>query len=84
LESTNDAQTPDTLQAHPLQKNLIDRIYDTLADEEESREADEMIGKFAATLDQSRAYSTREFLYLLGKQLAKKAKEDGIVTAAVS
>jgi deoxyhypusine synthase len=65
-----------------LQKNLIDRIYDTLADEEEFREADEMIGKFAATLDQSRAYSTREFLYLLGKQLAKNAKEDGIVTAA--
>ena len=65
-----------------LQKNLIDRIYDTLADEEEFREADEMIGRFAASLDQSRAYSTREFLHLLGKQLAKKAKEDGIVTAA--
>jgi deoxyhypusine synthase len=65
-----------------LQKNLIDRIYDTLADEEEFREADEMIGRFAASLDSSRAYSTREFLYLLGRQLAKKAKQDGIVTAA--
>jgi deoxyhypusine synthase len=41
-----------------------------------------MIGKFAASLDQSRAYTTREFLYLLGKHLAKTAKEDGIVTAA--
>ena len=65
-----------------LQKNLIDRIYDTLADEEEFRQADEMIGKFAASLDQSRAYTTREFLYLLGRQLAKNAKEDGIVTTA--
>jgi deoxyhypusine synthase len=41
-----------------------------------------MIGKFAASLDQSRAYTTREFLYLLGRQLAKNAKEDGIVTTA--
>jgi deoxyhypusine synthase len=65
-----------------LQKNLIDRIYDTLADEEEFREADAMIGKFAASLDQSRPYTTREFLYLLGGHLAKRAKDDGIVTAA--
>lgn len=65
-----------------LQKHLIDRMYDTLADEEEFREADEMIGHFASTLDQSRPYTTREFLNLLGKQLAKGAKEDGIVTAA--
>jgi deoxyhypusine synthase len=65
-----------------LQKNLIDRMYDVLADEEEFRQADEMIGSFAASLDQSRPYTTREFLNLLGKELAKTAKEDGIVTAA--
>jgi deoxyhypusine synthase len=65
-----------------LQKNLIDRMYDVLADEEEFREADEMIGNFAATLDQSRPYTTREFLNLLGKELAETAKEDGILTAA--
>jgi deoxyhypusine synthase len=65
-----------------LQKHLIDRMYDTLADEEEFRDADAMIGRFAASLDQSRPYTTREFLYLLGKDLAKRAKEDGIVTAA--
>ena len=65
-----------------LQKHLIDRMYDTLADEEEFREADAMIGRFAATLDQSRPYTTREFLYLLGKELSRRAKEDGIVTAA--
>lgn len=65
-----------------LQENLIDRMYDTLADEEEFRQADAMIGAFAASLDQSRPYSTREFLNLLGKHLAKIAKEDGIVSAA--
>ena len=65
-----------------LQKHLIDRMYDTLADEEEFRDADAMIGRFAASLDQSRPYTTREFLYLLGKDLAKRAKEDGLVTAA--
>jgi deoxyhypusine synthase len=65
-----------------LQKNLIDRMYDTLADEEEFREEDAFIGRFAATLDQSRPYTTREFLHLLGKEVSKRAKEDGIVTAA--
>ncbi|TAM83841.1 MAG: deoxyhypusine synthase [Acidobacteria bacterium] len=65
-----------------LQKNLIDRMYDTLADEEEFRKEDEFIGRFAATLDQSRPYTTREFLFLLGKEISKFAKEDGIVTAA--
>ena len=65
-----------------LQKNLIDRMYDTLVDEEEFREEDAFIGRFAATLDQSRPYTTREFLYLLGKEVSKGAKEDGIVTSA--
>ncbi|MBZ5513271.1 MAG: deoxyhypusine synthase family protein [Acidobacteriia bacterium] len=65
-----------------LQKYLIDRMYDTLADEEEFREEDAYIGRFASTLDASRPYTTREFLYLLGKDISKRAKEDGIVTAA--
>jgi deoxyhypusine synthase len=65
-----------------LQKNLVDRIYDTLADEEEFREEDAFIGRFAATLDQSRPYTTREFLYLLGKEISRRAKEEGILTAA--
>ncbi len=65
-----------------LQKHLIDRMYDTLADEEEFRDADALIGRFAAALDQTRPYTTREFLNLLGRELARGAKEDGIVTAA--
>lgn len=65
-----------------LAENLVDRMYDTLADEAEFREEDEWIGQFASRLDQTRAYSTREFLYLLGEEVSKHAKEDGIVSAA--
>jgi deoxyhypusine synthase len=65
-----------------LEEKLIDRIYDTLADEVEFREEDASVGRFASTLDHLRPYTTREFLYLLGKDLCKRAKEDGILTAA--
>ena len=65
-----------------LQEHLVDRMYDTLADEEEFREEDAWIGRFAASLDQSRPYTTREFFNLIGKEISKRAKEDGIVSAA--
>ena len=65
-----------------LGENLIDRMYDVLADEEKFREHDQWIGRFAAALDQSRPYTTREFLHLLGLELGKHAKEDGILSAA--
>ena len=61
---------------------MVDRMYDVLADEEKFREHDRWIGRFAGTLDQSRPYTTREFLNLLGNELAKEAAEDGILTAA--
>jgi len=65
-----------------LAANMVDRMYDVLADEEMFREHDRWIGRFANSLDQSRPYTTREFLYLLGKELAKDAQEHGIVSAA--
>ncbi|MCS6953923.1 MAG: deoxyhypusine synthase family protein [Bryobacterales bacterium] len=65
-----------------LAENLVDRMYDVLADEEKFREHDLWIGRFAASLDQSRPYTTREFLYLLGLELSQWAKEEGILTAA--
>jgi deoxyhypusine synthase len=65
-----------------LGEALIDRMYDVLADEEKFRQHDQWIGRFAASLDQSRPYTTREFLHLLGLELGKHSKEDGIVTAA--
>ncbi len=60
----------------------VDRIYDTFASEEEFREANEWIGGFAAQLDSTHPYSTREFLHLLGRELSEIATEDGILTSA--
>jgi len=57
-----------------LGEALIDRMYDVLADEEKFRQHDQWIGRFAASLDQTRPYTTREFLNLLGVDLAKHSK----------
>ena len=65
-----------------LQDQMVDRIYDTFASEEEFREANEWIGGFAAQLDNTHPYSTREFLHLLGRELSEIATEDGILTSA--
>jgi len=65
-----------------LQEQGIDRIYDTYAKEREFRNLDNMIGEFAQTLDLKRAYSTREFFYLLGEKIWKLGKQKGIVTSA--
>lgn len=61
---------------------MVDRMHDVLADEVRFREHDLWIGSFAARLDQSRPYSTREFLYRLGAEVGQDCAEDGIVTAA--
>lgn len=65
-----------------LVEEKVDRIYDTYASEEEFREAYEWIGGFAAQLDSTHPYSTREFLHLLGRELSEIATEDGILTSA--
>lgn len=65
-----------------LAEAQVGRFYDTLASEHEFREADEWVGNFANTVDHSRPYSTREFLHLLGRELAEIATEDGILTSA--
>ena len=49
-----------------LGDQMVDRMYDILADEVRFREHDLWIGSFAARLDQARPYTTREFLYLFG------------------
>lgn len=75
-------------QAHPsmtdaeLEAALIGRMGDVLASEEEYREAEEWVGGFTNQLDQSRSYSVREYLHLLGRELAEIAAEDGILTSA--
>lgn len=74
-------------QAHPsmtdaeLEASQISRMWDVLASEEEYREADEWVGGFTNQLDQTRSYSTREFLHLLGRELAEIATDDGILTS---
>ena len=65
-----------------LKEAGIDRIYDTFAAEEEFRQTDEYIARFAASLDQARPYSTREFLGLLGERLSADGSQTGIVSAA--
>jgi deoxyhypusine synthase len=75
-------------QAHPsmsddeLESSEVSRIGDMLANQDEYREADEWIGSVINQLDNTRSYSIREFLHLLGRELAEIAHEDGILTSA--
>ena len=75
-------------QAHPsmtdeeLEASDVCRIGDVLANREEYQEADEWIGSVINQLERGRAYSIREFLHLMGRELAEIAHEDGIITSA--
>src|SRR4249920_3339941 len=64
-----------------LAEERIDRVYDTYASEEEVISNDAWIADFATTLE-TRPYTTREFLHLLGGHLWKTTGRDGILTAA--
>jgi len=71
------AEVDDTL----LRKCKIDRIYDTFASEDEFIENDNFIISLCEKFEKERLYSTREFLYLLGKELLN-FKEEGILNTA--
>jgi len=64
-----------------LAEERIDRVYDTYASEEEFIENDNWIADFAVTLPH-RPYTTREFLYQLGRYLWETTQQHGILTAA--
>jgi deoxyhypusine synthase len=64
-----------------LAEDRIDRVYDTYASEEEFISNDNWIATFASTLE-SRPYTSREFLHLLGRHLWDTTGGDGILTAA--
>jgi deoxyhypusine synthase len=64
-----------------LAEDRVDRVYDTFASEEEFVANDNWIADFATTLEM-RAYTTREFLYQLGRHLWNTTNGDGILTAA--
>ena len=57
-----------------LRNHYIDRIYDTYIDEEELQVCDMTIGKIADSLE-PRPYSSREFIWEMGKYLTKHAKK---------
>jgi len=57
-----------------LRDNYIDRIYDTYIDEESLQNCDNTIFKIANSLE-PRPYSSREFIYEMGKYLKKHGKK---------
>ena len=63
-----------------LAEERIDRVYDTLASEDEFCKNDEWIAAFALTLER-RPHTTRELLYKLGEHLWNETENYGILTA---
>ncbi len=65
-----------------LRANYVDRIYDTFIDEEELQFCDRSIKEIANGLE-PRPYSSREFIYEMGKWLANgnAKKKDSLVQA---
>lgn len=57
-----------------LRSHYIDRIYDTYIDEEDLKKCDSAIKEIADSLA-PRPYSSREFIYEMGKYLTKKSKK---------
>ena len=57
-----------------LRENYIDRIYDTYIDEDELQLCDKKICEIADNLA-PRSYTSREFIYQIGKYLKKNAKK---------
>ena len=57
-----------------LRKNYIDRIYDTYIDEDELQMCDKKICEIADKLE-PRSYTSREFIFEIGKYLKENAKK---------
>jgi len=70
-----------TLDDAALAAERIDRVYDTLASEDEFCRNDEWIASFVLKLEK-RPYTSREFLFKLGEHLWKETDNRGILTAA--
>jgi deoxyhypusine synthase len=66
-----------------LLKYRVDRIHDIFASEAQFRKLDFMIRDFAKKIDSQKKYSSREFIYLLGEEIARKGgDEDSIIVSA--
>jgi len=64
-----------------LRELMIDRIYDTFIDEEDLRVCDMTIKRIADSMKPG-IYSSREFIYNMGKFLDKKGKQESFVHEA--
>jgi len=64
-----------------LRDLYIDRIYDTYIDEEELQAVDHTIFKIAESLEH-RPYSSREFIWEMGKYLSKHGKKKNSLISA--
>ncbi len=65
-----------------LRSNYIDRIYDTYIDEEELQACDSTIKQIADSLE-PRPYSSREFIYEIGRWLTKNSiKKNSLIQTA--
>jgi len=65
-----------------LRKNYNDRIYDTYIDEDELQMCDKKICEIADELE-PRSYTSREFIYEIGKYLKKNSKKkDSLIETA--
>ena len=64
-----------------LRKNYIDRIYDTYIDEEELQECDKKICEIADLLE-PKSYTSREFIYEMGKYLKGSSKKNSLIETA--
>ena len=65
-----------------LRSLYIDRIYDTFIDEEELQVCDQTVKKIADSLEH-RPYSSREFIFEMGKYLTKRSKKkDSLIETA--
>jgi deoxyhypusine synthase len=65
-----------------LRNNYIDRIYDTYIDEEELQMCDKIICEIANNLE-ARSYTSREFVYEMGKYLKNNSKKkDSLIETA--
>lgn len=76
-----DEQLKSGMYDNQLRDHAIDRIYDTLIDEEELRICDETVKKIADALP-PRPYSSREIIAEMGKHLQQHGKADSIVQSA--
>ncbi|MEL6112636.1 MAG: deoxyhypusine synthase [Pseudomonadota bacterium] len=69
-------QAADSVDDNVLRDLYIDRIYDTYIDEEELQACDHTIYEIAQRLE-PRPYSSREFIYEMGRWLKDNKKKDG-------